>query len=250
MPKFFITEYELVPGGNAYIIGDDARHMKKSLRIKKDEFINVCDGKGNDFKARVENLENDAILLKITDKLPVNGEPELKVNLFLAVTKGEGFEYAIQKCVEAGAASIQPMTTEHSVVNIQDGKVDRKVERWTKISESAAKQSGRSSIPTVFYPVSFTEALKKPKGAEPSIICYVKEGTLTLKQLFRCNPEAEVVNVFIGPEGGFSPGEWELAKRAGLQSVSLGKRILKAETAGFFVMVAAMYEYDELERKD
>ena len=96
MPKFFITEYELVPGGNAYIIGDDARHMKKSLRIKKDEFINVCDGKGNDFKARVENLENDAILLKITDKLPVNGEPALKVNLFLAVTKGEGFEYAIQ----------------------------------------------------------------------------------------------------------------------------------------------------------
>lgn len=249
MSKFFITEYELVPGGTAYIVGDDARHIKKSLRVKEDDIIKVCDGRGNDYSARVEKLENDAVLVEVSERIDHNGEPKLKVNLFMAVTKGEGFEYAIQKCVEAGAASIQPLITEHTVINIAETKLDKRVERWNKISESAAKQSGRSAIPLVSYPLSMAEALKKPKGAEPSIICYVKEGTLGLKQLLKENPDADTLNVFIGPEGGFSPVEWEIAKMAGLKSVSLGKRILKAETAGFFVTLAAMYEYGELGEK-
>lgn len=249
MPKFFITDYDLVPGGTAYILGDDAKHMKKALRVKKDDVINICDGKGNDYTAKVEKLENDAILIEINQKVEKNGEPELEINLFMAMTKGEGFEYALQKCVEAGVSSIYPMTTERTIVNISDSKLDKRVERWNKISESAAKQSGRSRIPVVSYPITLPDALKKPKGAEPSIICYVKEGSLSLKQLLKKSPNAKVLNVFIGPEGGFSPMEWEIAKLAGLQSVSLGKRILKAETAGFFVSVAAMYEYNELEQK-
>lgn len=250
MPRFFVTEYELLPGRTAYITGDDARHLKKSLRIKKNDMVVLCDGRGNDFTARVLNLENDAVLVEVVSQMENNNEPKLQVNIFMAITKGEGFEYAIQKCVEAGAASIQPIITEHTVIDIPENKIDRKVERWNKISESAAKQSGRSRIPAVFFPVQFSEALKKPKGAEPSIICYVKEGTLKLKQFLGRHPDAEVLNVFIGPEGGFSPVEWEIARLAGLYSVSLGKRILKAETAGFFVTVAAMYEYGELGQKD
>jgi 16S rRNA (uracil1498-N3)-methyltransferase len=152
--------------------------------------------------------------------------------------------------VEAGAHSINPIITERTIVNIQSSKMDKKVERWNRISEAAAKQSGRSRIPVVSYPMEFREALTKPKGAEPSAICYVKEDSLTLKDLLRKNIETEVLNIFIGPEGGFTVVEWEKARMAGLSSISLGKRILKAETAGFFVTVAAMYEYGELDRKD
>jgi len=247
MPKFFITDYDLSPGNDAYILGDDARHLKKVLRVKPEEKILVCDGKGSDFTAIVKKTDNDSVLVKIDESIPGNNEPDLNINLFMTLTKGEGFEYAIQKCVEAGVSNIQPMITERTIVDIPTAKIDRKAERWNKISESAAKQSGRSKIPLVSYPIRFSEALKKPKGAEPSIICYVNEGTLSLKEYLNAHPNAEVLNVFIGPEGGFTEMEWEMAKLAGLSSVSLGKRILKAETAGFFVTVAAMYEYGELD---
>lgn len=249
MPKFFITDYEISKGNKAYITGDDAKHLKKSLRVKKGDEVILCDGNGRDFRGMVEKLESDAILVDVREELDKNGEPDLKVNIFMAITKGEGFEYAIQKCVESGAHSINPIITERTIVNIQSSKIDKKVERWNRISEAAAKQSGRSRIPVVAYPMEYSEALTKPRGAEPSIICYVQEGSHSLKELLGKKADAEVLNVFIGPEGGFTPFEWENAKSAGLSSISLGKRILKAETAGFFVTVAAMYEYGELERK-
>lgn len=248
MPKFFITDYDLSMNSEAYILGEDARHLKKSLRIRPGDEITVCDGKGKDFKALVKSLENDAVLVRVTDELPRNNEPGLKVNLYTAVTKGDGFEYAIKKCVEAGVHSITPVITDRTVVLIPDSKIEKKYDRWNKIAEGAAKQSGRSCIPQVSYPVPFKNALESIKG-DLSIICYVEENSLSLKEVFKSSPKAGVINVFIGPEGGFTEDEWKHAVAGGLRSVTLGKRILKAETAGLFTMAAAMYEYDELNKK-
>lgn len=249
MPKFFITEYELKIGNTAYITGDDAKHIKKSLRMKPEERLVVCDGKGNDFLARINKLENDAVLIDLVSENSINGEPAIRVNLFTALTKGEGFEYALQKCVEAGVYSIKPMNTERTIVRIPDSKIDKKYERWNRISSEAAKQSGRSLIPQVSYPTEFSEAIKSINTDDMSMICYVGEGSLSIRGLLQDNGEARNINVFIGPEGGFSEKEWKMAVDSGIKSVTLGKRILKAETAGVFVLAATMYEYGEMDKK-
>lgn len=249
MPKFFITDYDLIVGNTAYILGEDAHHLKKSLRIKNGDSIVVCDGVGKDYIAKVESMENDAVLIRLSEEFHKNGEPELKVNLYTAITKGEGFEYAIRKCIEAGVHSINPIITERTVVNLPDSKIDKKAERWNKIAEEAAKQSGRSLIPNVAFPKKIDTVLETLSPNELSIICYVDEGTLTLKEVFNKNASPKIINIFIGPEGGFTEKEWKIALSKGAFSVTLGKRILKAETAGLFVTAAAMYEYDELDKK-
>ena len=249
MPKFFITDYDLSVGNIAYILGEDARHLKKSLRIKNGDNIVVCDGLGKDYVSKVEEMENDSVLVRVSDEFHNNGEPTLKVNLYTAITKGEGFEYAIKKCIEAGVTSINPIITERTIVNISDTKIDKKAERWNKIAEEAAKQSGRSLIPNVAFPRKLETVLKTINPDELSIICYVEEGTLTLKEVFNKNCDSKIINIFIGPEGGFTEKEWKIAVSKGVLSVTLGKRILKAETAGLFVTAAAMYEYGELDKK-
>ncbi len=249
MPRFFITNHDIEPGKSAHIAGDDASHIKKSLRMKPGDDIIVCDGRGNDYDAIIKNLEEDSVEVEVTRKTAVNGEPDIKVNLFMAVTKGEGFEYAIQKCIEAGVNSITPLTTQRTVVNIKNTKMDKKHERWNRIALEAAKQSGRSMIPSIHFPLEFYEALTGLHEDELNIICYVEEGTLSLKSLLKGNRDAKVMNVFIGPEGGFTVEEWEKAVKSGAVSVSLGNRILKAETAGLFVTAATMYEFDQLDKK-
>ncbi len=249
MPKFFITDYDLLIGNTAYILGEDARHLKKSLRIKDGDSIIVCDGLGKDYIAKVEGMENDAVLVRLSEEFQKNGEPTLNVNLYTAITKGEGFEYAIRKCIEAGVHSINPIITERTVVNIPDSKINKKAERWNKIAEEAAKQSGRSLIPNVAFPRKIETVLETINPDELSIICYVEEDTLTLKEVFNKNTNSKLINIFIGPEGGFTENEWKMAVSKGAFSVTLGKRILKAETAGLFVTAAAMYEYGELDIK-
>jgi 16S rRNA (uracil1498-N3)-methyltransferase len=187
--------------------------------------------------------------MEITDITTVYGEPEIKVNLFTAITKGEGFEYAIQKCIEAGVYSITPLITERTIVKIKTGKYNKKHERWNRIALETAKQSGRSIIPKVHKPMKFKEAIASINKDEPSAICYIEEGTLSLKRFLKENRKAQTFNILIGPEGGFTREEWEDAIDNKIASVSLGGRILKAETAGLFATAAIMYEFDQLDKK-
>ncbi|MFO7611898.1 MAG: RsmE family RNA methyltransferase [Clostridia bacterium] len=249
MPKFFITEHELEIGGKANISGEDANHLRKSLRIKNGEIIIVCDGNGKDYNAMVESSEDDSIKITILESIELKTEPDLWINIYAAVTKGEGFEYAIQKCVEAGVGSVIPVITERTVVAVSDSKAVRKHERWNKIASEAAKQSGRSRIPQVGGVLDFYAAMDKASQEGLSIICNVEEGTLSLKTILGMNKDIKMLNVFIGPEGGFTSAEIKAATGRGIHSVTLGNRVLKAETAGLFVMAAAMYEYGELDKK-
>lgn len=249
MPKFFVTDIDFKIGNTAYINGEDAYHMLKSLRIRNGEIIVVSNGKGRDFNARVEKIENDSVLVELTEEIFKNSEPNLKIMLYTAITKGEGFEYAIKKCVEAGVNTIIPTITERTIVDIGKSKFDKKYERWNKISAEAAKQSGRSLIPEVAHPVDFMAALNSLNSDELAIICYVEEGTLTLKDAFKEIKGNKIINVFIGPEGGFTHKEIKMAVSKEVKKVTLGNRILKAETAGLFVTAIAMYEFDELNRK-
>lgn len=249
MPKFFITDTDFAKGSTASITGEDARHLIKSLRIKIGENIIVCNGQGIDYNARVEGIEIESVLVELLEEVHKNSEPNLKIKLYTAITKGEGFEYAIKKCVEAGVNTIIPTVTERTIVDIQKNKLNKKYERWNKIAAEAAKQSGRSLIPAVKYPVELKAALNDLNSEELTLICYVEEGTLTLKDAFRGINNNRVINVFIGPEGGFTQQEVNSAVNMGAKRVTLGNRILKAETAGLFVTAIAMYEFDELDRK-
>lgn len=249
MPKFFINNIDFTKESAVLITGEDAHHLIKSLRVKVGETIIVCNGEGIDYSARVEKIDIDAVLAKLIEEVYLNSEPDLKVKLYTAITKGEGFEYAIRKCVEAGVYKIIPTVTERTVVDLPKSKFAKKHERWNKISSEAAKQSGRSLIPPVVDPIDFKAALNELSSDELTVICYVEEGTLTLKDAFRGYSKNKTINVFIGPEGGFTKQEIDLAVIKGAKKVTLGNRILKAETAGFFVTAIAMYEFNELERK-
>ncbi|MBN2558238.1 MAG: 16S rRNA (uracil(1498)-N(3))-methyltransferase [Clostridia bacterium] len=249
MPKFFITEHELEIGGKAYIRGEDANHLRKSLRIRNGEIINVCDGNGNDYNAMVESSEGDSVKAVVLESVDLGTEPGLWINLYAAVTKGEGFEYAIQKCVEAGVGCIIPVITERTIVAVSESKAGRKHERWNKIAAEAAKQSGRSRIPIVAEAMDFAAAINMASKEGFSIICNVEEDTISLKSILGMNKDIGMMNIFIGPEGGFTNTEIKAAAGRGIHSVTLGNRILKAETAGLFVMAAVMYEYGELDKK-
>lgn len=249
MPRFFITGCEFEPGKPFKITGDDAFHIMKSLRMKPGEEITVCDGLGDNYRSIIKSFDDEGVNIEITDITAVDGEPEIKVNLFTAITKGEGFEYAIQKCIEAGVHSITPLITERTIVSIKPGKSNKKLERWNRIALEAAKQSGRSIIPQVHKPVKFKEAVAGINKDEPCAICYIEEGTLSLKRFLKEKRGSKTFNILIGPEGGFTEEEWKAAVDNKIESVSLGDRILKAETAGLFATAAIMYEFDQLDKK-
>lgn len=249
MPKFFVTNHDIKTGETMHIVGDDASHIKRSLRMKQGDHIVVCDGFGNDYSGIIAKLEENSVAVEIIQKNATCGESDIKINLFMAITKGDSFEYAIQKCIEAGVHSITPIITQRTVVDLKGTRADKKHVRWNKIALEAAKQSKRSIIPSINYLSKFDETLKHIHKKDLNVICYVKEGTLSLKTLLKQNKNAKTINVFIGPEGGFTEQEWVKAIKNGLFSVSLGNRVLKAETVGLFVTAVVMYEFDQLDKK-
>lgn len=152
-------------------------------------------------------------------------------------------ELVIQKCIEIGVDSIVPVKTEHTVVKL-DGKEEKKIARWNKIAESAAKQCGRGKIPVVENVMTFKQAVEKAKSLDMAIIPYEKEEKNTLKAVTK-KFKGTSIGVFIGPEGGFSNDEIVLAGENGITSVTLGKRILRTETAGLVTSVILLYELEE-----
>lgn len=241
MPKFFVLPKNITD--NQIIIdGDDAKHIKNVLRMREKESITVCDGNENDYECEILSFGENLVSLRINSKNRCFAEPNVKVTLFQGLPKADKMELIIQKCVELGIDKIVPVETEHTVVKL-DKKEQKKLDRWRKISESAAKQSGRGKIPEIGNILSFKEAISKTKEYDLSIIPYEKEEIKTLK-FIRDEKECKSVAVFIGPEGGFSNDEVLAAKNCNIIPITLGKRILRTETAGFSTLNIILYELE------
>jgi 16S rRNA (uracil1498-N3)-methyltransferase len=195
--------------------------------------------------AEVASITESTVTVRCLEKLAESHEPAVKITLAQGLAKGEKMDFIIQKAVELGAYSIVPVAMEHSVVRLDGAKADKKVERWQKIAEAAAKQSKRDIIPEVQDVQTIKEMLAN-NDCKTKIIAYECEDRMSLKTALREAGQMEDLLLIIGPEGGISEGELEKAREAGAVPVSLGRRILRAETAGLVAMSAIFYETGDL----
>ena len=248
----FFTETEFFTESEAVITGPDVNHIKNVLRMKPGEKLLLSDGKGTNCLCEITELFPDKVLAKILPEEVDDTELPVKVTLYQGLPKADKMEFIIQKCVELGVTKIVPVDTDRAVVKLDAKKEEAKRKRWYGISESAAKQSKRMIVPEVGNVMKFKAAIEAaalddlsqgldalipalPLGqqAVPADLPHA----LTRELIGSLKP-GQSLSIFIGPEGGFSDGEVELAMQSGVKPVTLGKRILRTETAGMFVMAA------------
>lgn len=244
MPRFFISPGDIAPDGSSVLIkGDDARHISRSLRMRVGESVVLCDGGGTDFSGEISAITNDSVAVRILESAPCVSEPPYRAVVYQALVRGERFDAAIQKSVEFGAAAIVPVATERATVRLSAADAEKKRERWQRIATEAAMQCGRGIIPKVESPVGFSDAIESAPGIR--LFCYEEERTLHLRDALAgvgCDAE---ISLFIGPEGGFSSGEAGKAKASGAVSVSLGRRILRTESAAPFALACLAFALDK-----
>lgn len=249
VPRFFIEPQELSAGDKIKLTGEDARHISFSLRARHGEQYILCDTCNYEYKCVITDITADAVEFELLEKNPCKAEPTVKVTLFQALVKGDKFDAVVQKAVELGVEKIVPVLSERCVSRPDAKQLEKKIDRWNKISKSAAMQCARASIPEVTSPVSFREAIDMISHADCGFICYEAEPHEPMKQIFtKCseNKTAETYSFFIGPEGGISAAEADFAKQSGVPLASLGSRILRTETAPLCVISSIMFFSDNL----
>lgn len=244
MYHFFVDE-DQIRGESAYITGSDVNHIVNVLRMKIGEELLISVKGEWDYLCKIAKISDDKVKLDIIESMEGRELP-VKITLLQGLPKFDKLELIIQKCVELGVSEIIPVKTKRSVVKIEDKKVRTKFERWNTIAKSAAKQSKRSIIPIVKEPLSFKEALESVSDFKVKLLPY--ENALGIKKtreiLNSLSADGDIV-VFIGPEGGFEEAEVTAAKESGFNDITLGKRILRCETAGLALLSNIMIRLEE-----
>ena len=245
MPRFFIRANQITEENGVktvMITGDDAHHISRSLRMAVGEKIEVCDMQKLVYNCTLTAFEPEAVYAVVDSQGKIDTEPKCEIKLYQALAKGDKMETIIQKSVECGACEIVPFSSERCVVKLEGKDKAKKLERYQKISEGAAKQSGRGIIPKVEKILSFDEMLSDASKSSLVLFCYEGDGTRSLKSVLREQDKAESISVIIGSEGGFSIKEVEKAQKSGAILIGLGKRILRCETASPFALACIVYE--------
>lgn len=244
MQHFFVTPSQ-VKEERIYIEGSDVNHMKNVLRMRCGEEVTVSDGNNRQYRCVVDGYGEDKAFLRILEEKTVDTELSSRVYLFQGLPKQDKMELIVQKAVELGAYQIIPVSTRRSVVKLDEKKAQKKVERWQQIAVSAAKQAGRGYIPEVAPVVSYRQAVERAKELDMILIPYeLERGMQATKEIIGAVRPGQSVAVFIGPEGGFEKEEVELAERCGAKAVSLGRRILRTETAGLAALAVLMFHLE------
>lgn len=244
MHHFFVKPEE-IGENNIFLTGDNYKHAKNVLRVKPGEQLLISDGSGTDYVCEVKAVgENEEMQPCLELGIRFREQPhelDARICLFQGLPKSDKMELIIQKAVELGATEIVPVRTKHAVVKLDDKKAASKVMRWQGIAEAAAKQSKRGMVPRVSRVMDFQEALAMAKDFDFKLIPYENAENIqqTMEQLKRLRPGASI-GIFIGPEGGFAQEEIEAAEAAGVLPVTLGRRILRTETAAICAMSIVM----------
>ena len=251
MPRFFVRKNQ-IEGSRIAILGDDAHHISRSLRMAKGDSIVVCDMQKTEYDCVLEEFLPDRVIALITESRQTDTEPPFVATLYQALPKGDKLESIIQKSVECGASEIVTFNSERCIAK-EKGDEENKLKRRNRIAEEAAKQSGRGIIPEVKSTIGFSSMLEAAAKADIAIFCYEGDGTESLKSVLEERKEeisiakekGELkISLVIGSEGGFSLNEVEKARNAGLIPVGLGARILRTETASSFVLSCLVYELE------
>lgn len=245
MQHFFVTP-DQVKGDLIFVDGSDVNHMKNVLRMRIGEKVTISDGNNCQYICEISDYEEDEAILHIVEEISTDTELPSKIYLFQGLPKQDKMELIVQKCVELGVYSVIPVATKRCVVKLDDKKAKKKIERWQQIAESAAKQAGRGVIPEVQDVMSFKEALKYAKDLDVVLIPYeLAEGMKETKQIISEIKPGQSVGIFIGPEGGFEREEVETAISEGAKAITLGKRILRTETAGLTTLSVLMFHLEQ-----
>ena len=244
MQHFFVIP-EQVGETEIYVTGQDVNHMKNVLRMKIGVQVEISDGNNKKYLCEVSAYEDEQAVLRILEFREADTELKSRLYLFQGLPKNDKMELIVQKAVELGAYEVIPVSMKRCVVKLDAKKAAKKVERWNSISESAAKQAGRSIIPKVSDVVSYREALERAEQMDVVLVPYeLEEGMAETKKLLHQIQPGQSVGIFIGPEGGFEREEVEQAIEAGAHPVTLGRRILRTETACFTMLSILMFELE------
>ena len=244
MHRFFVEPHQ-VAENTIRIEGTDVNHIKNVLRMKVGDVLQISDGHNQQYLCSILSMESTEVVVSIEETLATSTELPSKLYLFQGLPKGDKMEFIIQKAVELGVYEIIPVATKRAVVKLDEKKAAKKVERWNSIAESGAKQSGRNVIPAVMDVMSYNEALAYAKKLDVVLIPYeLAEGMEETRQSIADIRQGQSVGIFIGPEGGFEVEEVERAKMQGILPVTLGKRILRTETAGLTMLSILMYHLE------
>ena len=245
MSHFFINSSQIT-GDILTIVGDDVNHMKNVLRMRSGEAFTAADENGIFYHCEVDTLDKQQVNAVILDKEQGGSELSSKIYLFQGLPKSDKMELIIQKAVELGAYEIIPVVTKRAIVKLDAKKESSKLKRWQAIAEGAAKQSGRMLVPQISEVKSFAEALQMAKELDVNVIPYeCARGMDGTREIFGNIKPGMSVGIFIGPEGGFEESEVKKAQELSVKPVTLGKRILRTETAGLTTLSILMYLLEE-----
>jgi 16S rRNA (uracil1498-N3)-methyltransferase len=245
MARFFLPK-ERIQDQRGTVVGDELAHLRKVLRLEPGDRFIVFDDTGWEHEAVIRSFSAHRGDIDILRSYQPDRESALQITLALGLTKGEKMDFVVEKATELGVLNIVPFTSTYTVPKLDDRKAEARTERWKKIAVSAAKQSGRTRLPKVYSLCEFREFAGKPWDDMLKLFFWEREGQQTLKQVRDSQPDARAVLLVIGPEGGFSVEEADLAQRHGFRSVQLGPRILRAETAAIAALSLVQFLWGDL----
>ena len=243
MYRFYVSADQLAEK-EVFISGGDVNHIKNVLRLEVGDWIVACDGNGTDYVSRIQSICSDEVVASIEKVQPTGTELPVRITLFQGMPKKDKLELIIQKAVELGACEIVPVMTKRTVVKLsEEKKINKRLERWQSIAYAAAKQCDRGIIPTVHKPVSYEEALAMADQLDYNVIPYeLQTGMEEARKIVDQACKQRSLGIFIGPEGGFEPEEVERAMTRNIHPMTLGKRILRTETAGMALLSIIMFQ--------
>lgn len=250
MDRFFVGKNNINLENKTCIIeGEDVKHISKVLRCRIGEELEICDNDNNEYICEITNIDKSQVELNIVEVVDIKRESDLKIKVYQGLPKGPKMEMILQKLTEVGVDEIILVQTKRTVVKVDDKKEDKKIERWERIIYEAAKQSKRGKIPKLSGVLSFKEALADMKENDFNIAPYENERTKSIKQAIK-GVDIKNIGIFVGPEGGFEDTEIKAIEEIGGQSVSLGPRILRTETASLVASSIVLYELSDLGGND
>ena len=234
-------------GDLLYVTGKDVNHIKNVMRLKQGDEISVRTGQDDrEYRYGIEEFTDSEVVCRLRFVKEADVELPVKVYIFQGLPKADKMELIIQKAVELGAAEIIPVQMRRCVVKLDGAKKGKKTQRWQAIAESAAKQSRRAVVPLVREPMTMEEAVRfAEQNTDVRLLPYeLQEADGSTREVMDGVREGSAVSIFIGPEGGFDPAEVELARKAGVVPISLGKRILRTETAALVALSFLIYHFE------
>lgn len=246
MQRFFVEPHQIDEEAHQiHITGSDVNHISNVLRMKTGEELWISDGSKYEYRCTIESFEPDEVLLHIVYSQEPEYELPCRIYLFQGLPKADKMELIIQKAVELGAYEIIPVEIKRCVVKLDGRKSAKKTARWQQIAESAAKQSKRMLIPNVHEVLTFREALKYAESMDVRLVPYeLARGMQETKEILAGIEPGQSVGIFIGPEGGFEEKEIEAAIEGGAKPITLGRRILRTETAGLAILSVLMFQLE------